>query len=186
MVSFWPPPGSRRWTCMSIRPGATMRPFASMTGTAESFGAAVLSAMRPSTTRRSPTSSRPEAGSMIRPPRIKRELGKRVGSGEEGDGIEVTRASLNRTAFSTSSSLLRRRFKREDLFLEHFNLLCPLYPRSQISFGSARLDPREISFRAPLPSILRGSAIKLPQQVRSQVKLGNEELAARNISEMQL
>ena len=36
MVSFWLPPGSRRWTCMSMRPGATMRPFASMTGTEES------------------------------------------------------------------------------------------------------------------------------------------------------
>ena len=37
------PPGSRRCTCISIRPGATISPAASITGTDESRGAAVLS-----------------------------------------------------------------------------------------------------------------------------------------------
>ena len=62
-------PGSRKWTWISISPGATTRPRQSISsnvpGTADE--------MRPSTMARSPISSRLFAGSMMRPLRRTRE-----------------------------------------------------------------------------------------------------------------
>ena len=52
------------------------------------------------------------------------------------------------------------------------DLLCP---RSQISFGNALLLPAKFHFALMFPSTRMGSAMKLPPQARSQVKLGNEE-----------
>ncbi len=72
MVSFADWPGSRRCTWMSMRPGATTRPAASMvSSTLKSRSRLRIgSAMRPSMMSKSPGLSRPFAGSMIRPPWI--------------------------------------------------------------------------------------------------------------------
>src|SRR5215467_9824890 len=60
-------PGSRRCTCMSMKPGATIMPLASNTSALgeERFGA--TPAMRPSTISTSATRSVFEAGSITRP-----------------------------------------------------------------------------------------------------------------------
>src|SRR5215471_14315600 len=70
MVSEFSWPGSRRWTCMSMKPGATMRPLASkisvrLTGEIEP-GPAISAIVSPSR-RRSRTASVLEAGSRTRP-----------------------------------------------------------------------------------------------------------------------
>ena len=64
--SLWVRPGSRRWTCISTRPGAATRPVPSTTW---AFGAARLLpswAILPSSSSRSITSSSPWEGSMTR------------------------------------------------------------------------------------------------------------------------
>ena len=78
-VSFASPPGSRRWTWGSIRPGVTNLPPQSIT-LADS-GASILRpraifATRPSTMRRSPSASIACTASMIRPRR--RRVGCKV------------------------------------------------------------------------------------------------------------
>jgi hypothetical protein len=62
-------PGSRRWTCTSIRPGQTIRPRASMTISASSYPSPTGNT-RPRLSQRSPIRSRSWLGSMIRPPVI--------------------------------------------------------------------------------------------------------------------
>src|ERR1700730_5185198 len=70
MVSEFSCPGSRRWTCMSMKPGATTRPVASNTSAPFaqeiSPGAAVWAIVSPSS-RMSRTASVLDAGSMTRP-----------------------------------------------------------------------------------------------------------------------
>ena len=65
MVSLWVKPGSRKWTWVSMRPGATTSPVASRTVSPERFSPILR--MVPSSTRRSITPSIPEAGSSTRP-----------------------------------------------------------------------------------------------------------------------
>src|SRR5260221_5600428 len=70
MVSEFSCPGSRRWTCMSIKPGATMRPAASNTSAPfarEIFPGAAISEMVSPSRRMSRTASVLEAGSRTRP-----------------------------------------------------------------------------------------------------------------------
>ena len=74
IVSFQPNPGSRRCTWMSIRPGATMRPVASMISALDSLDRSA-DAIPPSTMKRSAISSRLFAGSMMRPLRMSRVHG---------------------------------------------------------------------------------------------------------------
>src|SRR4030095_11109861 len=72
IVSLWLNPGSRRWTCMSIKPGATMSPLAS-TSSISDFGlriSALEATIFPSSMQTSPTSSRLFAGSITRPWRM--------------------------------------------------------------------------------------------------------------------
>ena len=70
MVSLCGWPGSRRCTCRSMKPGATMQPFALSVSFGEAFSmpGAASSATRPSRSRTSMSRSRPLAGSMTRPP----------------------------------------------------------------------------------------------------------------------
>ena len=67
IVSRPPPPSSRRCARRSINPGATIFPDASTTFATSLSLAAGASQIRPSATYRSATSSRPLAGSIIRP-----------------------------------------------------------------------------------------------------------------------
>ena len=80
IVSFASPPGSRRWTWGSIRPGATILPPQSMRGVP--WGTSIdppgaTRAMRPSATSTSPSRSMPCEASRIRP----RERSRRVLTG---------------------------------------------------------------------------------------------------------
>src|SRR5579883_164947 len=68
IVSACSKPGSRRCTCMSIKPGAATRPVASRTSAA--FATAMFAPtprMTPSSIHTSATPSRPEPGSMTLP-----------------------------------------------------------------------------------------------------------------------
>src|SRR5260221_8534260 len=67
MVSACSIPGSRRCTCMSMKPGATTRPDASNTSAPANSRPAPIPAMRPSSSARSATASNPDAGSIMRP-----------------------------------------------------------------------------------------------------------------------
>src|SRR5216684_541049 len=70
MVSEFSWPGSRRWTCMSMKPGATTRPAASNTSAPfvrEIFPGAAISAMVSPSRRMSRTASVLDAGSRTRP-----------------------------------------------------------------------------------------------------------------------
>src|SRR5215210_3306406 len=87
-VSLYSWPGSRRWTWMSIRPGATTRPAAS--NDSAPFGGLMrpsILATWPSSTRRSKEPSRSWLGSITRPPWIRslamRLLVSLVDAGEE-------------------------------------------------------------------------------------------------------
>jgi hypothetical protein len=71
IVSLCSPPGSRRWTWGSIRPGTTRRPSASMTCASAGARAGPIARTRPPSRATSAISSRPEAGSITRPPRIR-------------------------------------------------------------------------------------------------------------------
>src|SRR5262245_45225267 len=81
MVSLYSKPGSRRWTCMSRKPGATTQPWASMMRGAGrgSSGARCRGArmsgssaiILPSAIHTSRCRSIPWAGSITRPPRIR-------------------------------------------------------------------------------------------------------------------
>src|SRR5271157_1351558 len=75
MVSACSKPGSRRCTCMSMKPGATIMPAASNASAPgeERFGA--TPAMRPSTMRTSAMRSVLDAGSMTRPLRMRIGMG---------------------------------------------------------------------------------------------------------------
>src|SRR5882724_9498229 len=70
MVSEFSCPGSRRWTCMSMKPGATTSPVASNTSAPfarEIFPGAAISAMDSPSRRMSRAASVLEAGSRTRP-----------------------------------------------------------------------------------------------------------------------
>ena len=68
-VSLYSCPGSRRWTCMSTRPGRTSSPRASSTvASVASVPAGPRAAMRPSSIRTSSASTVPATGSTSRPP----------------------------------------------------------------------------------------------------------------------
>src|SRR5579864_6573834 len=70
MVSEFSWPGSRRWTCMSMKPGATTRPVASKTSaplSREIFPGAAISEMVSPSRRMSRTASVLDAGSRTRP-----------------------------------------------------------------------------------------------------------------------
>jgi hypothetical protein len=67
MVSSSSRPGSRRWTCMSISPGATIIPVQSRVRAGVSPGCGPRPATRPSCSHRSATVSRFWAGQMTRP-----------------------------------------------------------------------------------------------------------------------
>ena len=66
IVSASSKPGSRRWQCRSTKPGATTKPDTSMTVSPFGVGALDEPIVRRSADR--PTSSRPDAGSRMRPP----------------------------------------------------------------------------------------------------------------------
>src|SRR5256885_11121742 len=75
-VSLYSCPGSRRWTCMSMKPGHTHMPAASIT--AAPAGATSLvptRAILPSSISTSWTASTEPAGSITRPPRISSVMG---------------------------------------------------------------------------------------------------------------
>src|SRR5262249_14180408 len=75
IVSLYSWPGSRRWTWMSMNPGAITRPPASTVSTpggAESPGPTPTT--RPAWMSTSPGASRPLAGSTTRPFRIRRSI----------------------------------------------------------------------------------------------------------------
>src|SRR5271165_1515331 len=70
MVSEFSCPGSRKWTCMSIKPGATIRPVASNTSAPfawDIFPVGAISAMRSPSSRMSRGASVLDAGSSTRP-----------------------------------------------------------------------------------------------------------------------
>src|SRR5947208_1708373 len=67
MVSACSMPGSRRCTCMSMKPAATTRPDASSTSAPASSRPTPIPAIRPSSSARSATASNPDAGSIMRP-----------------------------------------------------------------------------------------------------------------------
>src|SRR5438045_2885427 len=71
IVSACSIPGSRRCTCISMKPGATTRPDASNTSAPGSPPFAPMPATLPSSSARSAIASNPEAGSMTRPFLIK-------------------------------------------------------------------------------------------------------------------
>ncbi len=72
MVSLSSRPGSRRWVWMSMKPGVTTQPAASNTSAFLAFRPSPIWAMRPFSIRTSTRPSRREAGSITRPPRIRR------------------------------------------------------------------------------------------------------------------
>src|SRR6266542_2030743 len=67
MVSACSIPGSRRCTCMSMKPGATTRPEASNTSAPAKSRPAPTAATRPSASATSAIASNPVAGSTMRP-----------------------------------------------------------------------------------------------------------------------
>src|SRR6185503_16011777 len=67
IVSECSMPGSRRCTCMSMKPGATTSPAASKTGASECSRCCPSPAIRPFSIRTSAGPSWREAGSMMRP-----------------------------------------------------------------------------------------------------------------------
>src|SRR5579884_1992185 len=67
MVSACSNPGSRRWTCMSMKPGATTSPEASNSSAPVASMESPMAAMTPASMATSRTASSPEAGSMTRP-----------------------------------------------------------------------------------------------------------------------
>src|ERR671936_1233662 len=71
-VSLYSWPGSRRCTCISMKPGQTHRPLASSTVAPEgACSRAATRAILPSSIRTSCTASIDAAGSITRPPRIR-------------------------------------------------------------------------------------------------------------------
>src|ERR1700675_663641 len=70
MVSAYSKPGSRRWTCISMKPGATINPVASNFSAPVTCSFSPMTAMRPSSTNTSRIASRRLAGSITRPFRI--------------------------------------------------------------------------------------------------------------------
>src|SRR5690606_17429990 len=71
-VSFSGKPGSRKWTCTSIKPGVTTRPLASTTSApAGAARPTPTAAICSPTTNTSATASSPCDGSTTRPPRIR-------------------------------------------------------------------------------------------------------------------
>src|SRR5436309_4045956 len=71
IVSACSIPGSRRCTCMSMKPGATISPDASNTSAPAESSPAAFATTRPFSSARSATASNPEAGSITRPFLIK-------------------------------------------------------------------------------------------------------------------
>src|SRR5689334_317502 len=67
IVSACSMPGSRRCTCMSMKPGATTRPVASKISLPAKSRPTPTPAMFPSSTATSATESNPDAGSITRP-----------------------------------------------------------------------------------------------------------------------
>src|SRR5580698_3598543 len=67
MVSACSKPGSRKCTCISMKPGVTMSPVASKISAAGAERFAPTPRMRPSSIHTSTMASWPEAGSMTRP-----------------------------------------------------------------------------------------------------------------------
>src|SRR5581483_12486603 len=92
IVSSSSRPGSRRWTCMSIRPGETIIPVQSRVRSAAAPGCGPVPRMVPSFSHRSATRSRFWDGSMTRPLRS-----RRVGMGGTSAGRRV-RVSVRKTA----------------------------------------------------------------------------------------
>ena len=76
MVSLCSCPGSRRCTCGSMSPGTTRHPLASMTrAPLGTCSRRPMARTRPPSMATSAASSRPEAGSITRPPRMTRASG---------------------------------------------------------------------------------------------------------------
>src|SRR4030066_1763271 len=93
MSSFHPYPGSRRGTCMSIRPGSTHFPPASITRPSNFPGAPApgrISMIFPSAMTMLPVSSFPDPGSIKRPPSMssivssREKIEERHGDGDTG------------------------------------------------------------------------------------------------------
>jgi len=145
IVSFCAPPGSRRCTCISISPGATSSPAASITVPAESRGAAVLSEIRPSAICKSPTSSRPDAGSMMRPPRIKTEpCGEQFGAwrltGSPAYELNFLRQAQDSVPRHVAqASALPNSLPRTSALLRFFRAGLPLFLRHLVNSSSAEI-----------------------------------------------
>ena len=75
IVSLYSCPGSRRWTWMSMKPGATTRPSASIVSVpAGASSRGPTRATRPAWISTSPGASSPFAGSTTRPFRMQRSI----------------------------------------------------------------------------------------------------------------
>ena len=67
MSSLWVWPGSRKWTWISTKPGATTRPLASISSAPSSLISGAILTIFPSWTKTSHTWSKPDLGSITRP-----------------------------------------------------------------------------------------------------------------------